>query len=137
MRTLGGVAPGRRRRLPFTLLSFVRWWLPALVCLGGLIALAFNPTVQGLEGAAHIWGAGLAILLLNLLVRVGFTGDKERDEEDAAREYFDAHGYWPDEAPQGAAAPPVAEPGHGASSSAHRAGPVTSHPHRPRPRGER
>jgi hypothetical protein len=80
-------------------LTFVRWGLPAVVVLGGLIAWAFDPTVDGLEGAAHIIGAGLAILLLNLLFRIGMSGDRERDEEDEAREFFTRHGYWPDEAP--------------------------------------
>jgi hypothetical protein len=27
-------------------------------------------------------------------------GDRERDQEEAARRYFDEHGYWPDEAPR-------------------------------------
>jgi hypothetical protein len=26
-------------------------------------------------------------------------GDRERDSEEDARQYFDEHGYWPDEAP--------------------------------------
>ncbi len=26
-----------------------------------------------------------------------FTGRRDRDEEEAAREYFDEHGRWPDE----------------------------------------
>jgi len=27
------------------------------------------------------------------------TGRHDRDKEEEAREYFDAHGHWPDEAP--------------------------------------
>jgi len=42
-------------------------------------------------------GAGLALLLLNVLFRIGASGDRERDDEEAAREYFAAHGRWPDE----------------------------------------
>jgi hypothetical protein len=99
---------------------FVRVWLPVGVVAAGLVAWALNPTVDGLEGAAHIIGAGLAIWLLNLLVRIGISGDRERDAEDAARAYFDEHGYWPDEAPP----PPPAAP-------AHRSAPP--HPHRARP----
>ena len=76
---------------------FVRIWLPALVVLGGLVTIAFDPTVDGLEGASHIIGAGLAIWLLNFLVRIGISGDRDRDDEDAARVYFDEHGRWPDE----------------------------------------
>ena len=81
------------------MIRFVRIWLPVIVVVAGLIAIAFNPTVDGLEGAAHIIGAGLAIALLNLLFRVGVTGDRTREEEDEARAYFDRHGHWPDEAP--------------------------------------
>ena len=33
------------------------------------------------------------------MYRLGVTGDEERAErEDAAREYFDTHGEWPEEA---------------------------------------
>ena len=42
-------------------------------------------------------GAGLALLLLNVLFRYGAKGDRERDAEEAAREYFGKHGRWPDE----------------------------------------
>jgi len=87
-------------------LTFVRWGLPAVVLLGGLVAWAFNPTVDGLEGAAHIFGAGFAILLLNLLFRIGMSGDRERDDEDEAREFFTRHGYWPDDEPPAAPEPP-------------------------------
>jgi hypothetical protein len=80
--------------------SFVRIWLPVAVVAAGLVAIALNPTVDGLEGAAHIIGAGLAIWLLNLLVRIGISGERDRDAEDATRVFFDEHGYWPDEAPE-------------------------------------
>ena len=38
--------------------------------------------------------AGIAIL-----VRVIFTGNDERADEDTARRFFDEHGHWPDEDP--------------------------------------
>jgi hypothetical protein len=91
-------------------IKFVRIWLPVLVVGAGLITIAFNPTVDGLEGAAHIIGAGLAIWLVNLLVRIGISGEKDRDEEDAARAFFDAHGYWPDEEPPAARRAPQPPP---------------------------
>jgi hypothetical protein len=49
---------------------------------------------------AGIIGAGLSIYLLNLLYRMGSAGDTEREREEAARAFFDAHGYWPDESPR-------------------------------------
>lgn len=42
-------------------------------------------------------GAGLSVLLLNVLFRIGVQGDVERDREDEARSYFAEHGRWPDE----------------------------------------
>jgi hypothetical protein len=74
---------------------FVRWILPALICLGGLIAIILAPSEA--EAGALIVSAGLSVWLLNLLYRVGVKGDRERHREDEARDYFDRHGHWPDE----------------------------------------
>ncbi|MBV8944722.1 MAG: hypothetical protein JOZ95_04830, partial [Solirubrobacterales bacterium] len=40
---------------------------------------------------------GLSVLLINFLYRLGVSGDKEREEEERARAYFDEHGEWPEE----------------------------------------
>jgi len=77
----------------------VRYVVPALVAVAGVVILAFNHTINGLEGAAMFIGAALAILLLNGLYRVGVTGDEERDREAEARDYLDEHGHWPVEEP--------------------------------------
>jgi hypothetical protein len=50
----------------------------------------------GLAAGALFFSAASAILLLNVLFRIGVEGDKERDREEAARAYFDEHGRWPD-----------------------------------------
>jgi hypothetical protein len=81
------------------MMRLVRWGLPGLVVAAGIILWAIDPSADRAEGAAAIVGAGLAIALLNLLFRYGVSGDRARDEEDAARRYFDEHGYWPDDAP--------------------------------------
>ena len=39
------------------------------------------------------------MLLLNVLFRMGAEGDRERQAEEAARDYYTKHGHWPDEAP--------------------------------------
>jgi hypothetical protein len=36
------------------------------------------------------------VWFLNWLFRTGTAGDREREAEDAAREYYDTHGRWPD-----------------------------------------
>jgi len=42
-------------------------------------------------------GVAGSILLLNVLYRIGVTGDVERDREERARVYYDEHGRWPDD----------------------------------------
>jgi hypothetical protein len=75
----------------------VRYVLPALVALAGVLVLILNRSINGLEGFAMGIGVAASILLLNVLYRVGVSGDRERDDEEAARVYFDEHGRWPDE----------------------------------------
>ncbi len=74
----------------------LRYGLPAIVVLAGLVAMAFDTTTS-LEGGAGLVSAGLAIWFVNWLFRIGAAGDAERDAEERAREYFDRHGHWPDE----------------------------------------
>ncbi len=76
---------------------FVRYVLPALICIGGIVAWLFDPTLDRADGAAALVGAGLSVYLLNFLYRMGVSGDHDRDKEDKARRFFDEHGYWPDE----------------------------------------
>ena len=79
-------------------LPFLRYWLPAIVCLVGLaLAAARGFDDTGLDTMAAMFGAGGSIFLMNLLFRYGVRGDHERDREDEARAYFDRHGRWPDE----------------------------------------
>ena len=75
----------------------VRYVVPAAIALTGVLILIFNRSINGLEGFAMFIGAAGSILLLNVLYRVGVRGDRERDDEQAARRYFDEHGRWPDE----------------------------------------
>jgi membrane-bound ClpP family serine protease len=79
------------------MLYAVRYVLPVLLFLGGIVLLVLEPNTTGLEGFAMATGAALSVLLLNLLFRAGVQGDRERDEEEAARDYFSQHGRWPDE----------------------------------------
>jgi hypothetical protein len=75
----------------------VRYILPLVLFLGGLVLLAIEPNSIGLEGLAMATGAALSVLLLNWLFRAGVRGDRERDAEQAARDYYAEHGRWPDD----------------------------------------
>jgi len=89
-------APRKRKSLrPRGWLDVVRYVLPAVVVLGGLVVMAFGDE-NHLEGGAGIVSAGLAIFFVNWLFRAGISGDREREAEEAARDYFERHGRWPD-----------------------------------------
>ena len=73
----------------------IRYGIPAVLLIVGVIVTATAGNV-GLAAGALFFSAGSAVLLLNVLYRIGVEGDKERDREEAARRYFDEHGHWPD-----------------------------------------
>jgi hypothetical protein len=76
------------------LLPGIRYVLPVVVVTAGLVVMALG-SESDLEGGASIVSAGLAIYFVNWLYRIGASGDRERDTEDRAREYFARHGHWP------------------------------------------
>ena len=75
----------------------LRYGLPAVLVIAGFVILAVVDDPIRWDGWAMCVGSGLSILLLNWLFRYGAKGDQERDAEQAAREYFSAHGRWPDD----------------------------------------
>ena len=75
----------------------VRYGIGAVMVIGGLVLLIISPSGLGVDGFAMAVGGGLSVLLINFLFRLGVSGDRERQEEERAREYFDEHGVWPDE----------------------------------------
>ena len=81
------------------MLRFVRYGLPVLLVIAGFVLLIAAPDSTRYEGFAMCVGAGLSVLLLNWLFRLGAEGDKERVEEEAARDFYSRHGHWPDEPP--------------------------------------
>jgi hypothetical protein len=79
-------------------LWLVRYGIGVVMVLAGIVLLVAVPGT-GVEGFAMAVGGGLAVLLLNLLFRMGVAGDEDRAREEDARQYFDQHGVWPDEPP--------------------------------------
>ena len=76
----------------------VRYLLPlGIFLLGGVMLIIDGGGKVGWEGFFMAAGAALAVLFLNWLFRLGAAGDREREDEEAAREYFARTGHWPDE----------------------------------------
>ena len=82
-----------------TLFTF-RYGIPAVLVLLGLGGMIFMDWPEGAEAFSLFAGAGLSVLLLNALYRIGVKGDFERDEEAAARTHFSEHGEWPEDEPK-------------------------------------
>ena len=76
----------------------VRYALPALIALAGVLVLALGHGDVRFEGGASLIGAAGSVALVNWLYHRAVDVD-ERDAEEAAREFFTEHGYWPDEGP--------------------------------------
>jgi hypothetical protein len=76
----------------------IRYGLPAAIFLLGCILLIVDGGgTTGWEGFFMATGAAIAVLLLNLLFRLGAQGDREREDEERAREHYSRTGRWPDE----------------------------------------
>lgn len=88
---------GDKPQGPSIWLILVRYGLGGLMVLGGIVMIAVNPGGFGVDGFAMAVGGGLSVLLINFLFRLGTSGDREREREEAARRYLDEHGVWPDE----------------------------------------
>jgi hypothetical protein len=76
----------------------VRYLLPlAIFVLGCVLLIVDGGGTTGWEGFFMATGAALAVLLLNFFFRLGASGDREREAEEAARDHYSRTGRWPDE----------------------------------------
>src|ERR1700733_7041482 len=79
-------------------LLVLRYGIGGAMALAGIILLVTTSGGFGVDGFALGVGGGLSLILLNVLYRLGVSGDREREQEEEARTFFDRYGYWPDEA---------------------------------------
>ena len=42
-------------------------------------------------------GVALMVWMINWMFRMSVSSNRDREQEEAARDYFDLHGRWPDE----------------------------------------
>jgi hypothetical protein len=80
------------------LLSATRVWLPLAIAVTGL-ALVVAGGAKGSVAAAGVvlMGTALIVWMINWMFRMSIESNRERDQEEAARRYFDEHGRWPGE----------------------------------------
>jgi hypothetical protein len=88
----------RRERRHRALMIGVRYVVPAAIFVAGVVVFAVVPDREvALDIGAMFVGVAVAVFLLNFFFRMGVSGEADRDREEEARTYFDAHGRWPDE----------------------------------------
>lgn len=75
----------------------VRYGIGGVMILTGLVVLVAVGGDLGAYGFASAVGAGLSVMLLNLLFRMSVSGDRDREREEVARRYFDERGEWPED----------------------------------------
>ena len=75
----------------------VRYGLGGALILAGVIVFIVVGGDHGAYGLTSAVGAGLSVMLLNLLYRMSVSGDRDRAREEEARRHFDAHGVWPED----------------------------------------
>ncbi|MCW3067299.1 MAG: hypothetical protein JWN32_4471 [Solirubrobacterales bacterium] len=80
-----------RTRSP--ILIFVRYVVPTLIVVGGIVAIVAGNAGMGIV----LIGVGALVYGMNYYWRLSFSDVSDRDKEEAARAYYDEHGHWPDE----------------------------------------
>lgn len=77
------------------LVPAVRYGLPILLTVAGVYLLETQTDKWGGLGVMLV-GTAVIVLMLNVLFRISIKSNRERSQEEQAREYYDRHGHWPD-----------------------------------------
>ena len=73
---------------------FVRVGLPLATALAGVVLLVIGGGAATGAGIVLIGVAGL-IALANALIRLGVQSERDREREEARRQFLSEHGRWP------------------------------------------
>jgi hypothetical protein len=80
----------------------VRYALPILLLVSGGVLIGLGRASTRSPAAALglvLTGLALTVWMINLLYRMTIESNQDRAKEEAARDYYSAHGHWPDEGP--------------------------------------
>ena len=77
------------------LIVVVRYALPAVIVLTGLILTIAGGSDTVVAAGVALIGVGMLVALLNVLMRLGIASSRDREREEEARRFFDRHGRWP------------------------------------------
>jgi protein-S-isoprenylcysteine O-methyltransferase Ste14 len=87
-------------------LTATRIWLPLVIAVTGVVLIVLGHASVSTRGDTHSLEAGGGVValgiaatvwMINWMFRMSVESNRDRDEEERAREYFDRHGHWPGE----------------------------------------
>jgi protein-S-isoprenylcysteine O-methyltransferase Ste14 len=100
--------PDKPSRSGGRLLTLTRIWLPLAIAAAGIVLivighgrysdLANTPSLESAAGVSLLLVA-LIVWMINWMFRMSVDSNRDREIEEEAREFYDRHGYWPDEDP--------------------------------------
>jgi lysylphosphatidylglycerol synthetase-like protein (DUF2156 family) len=93
--------PARRTRFA---LAATRRWLPAAIALAGVVLIVAGQARSGSALNDSLAAIGVALIItalivwmINWLFRMSIQSNRDRENEEAARDHFTRHGTWPEE----------------------------------------
>jgi ABC-type transport system involved in cytochrome bd biosynthesis fused ATPase/permease subunit len=89
----------RQRRSGGILLAITRIWVPLVIAVVGLAGIVIGGGQDDVIAGAGVSLviAALIVWMVNWMYRISVQSNREREEEERARDYFDEHGRWPGE----------------------------------------
>jgi hypothetical protein len=93
-----GTRPRMQNRSPSRLWA-VRYGLPLLIAIGGLVLLILGHGTGIKWLGIALMGTALLVVIANQFVRLSLSSQSDRDKEVRARQYLSRTGHWPDEEP--------------------------------------
>jgi drug/metabolite transporter (DMT)-like permease len=75
---------------------FARIWLPVGIAVAGVVLILTGGDAADGAGVLLIGVAGL-VVFANLMLRLSLSSERDREQEEANREFFSRTGHWPDE----------------------------------------
>jgi hypothetical protein len=86
------------------LLAATRLWLPLAIAAAGVVLIVAGQARSGSGLNDSLAAVGVALIITALIVwminwmfRLSVQSNREREREEAAREFFSRHGRWPDD----------------------------------------
>jgi lysylphosphatidylglycerol synthetase-like protein (DUF2156 family) len=74
--------------------------LPLAIAVGGGVAIAIGharPSSPTAAAGVALVIVALIVWMINWLFRLSIQSNREREQEERARQYFERHGRWPGE----------------------------------------